>query len=278
MGMPAAATPITEPSGRLHDTDIQGLDHAYPRGIVRDLPSAIGRPDLTGALGLTPPLRYRADAPGDEFKASEWVAPWRYPLANQAGAGVAQEGAPTHVGPYVVGSPSTILLSALAGHDGARADLEKAATPADTESLLDAHLALDQHLGGPVDYGVYLVGRMAADAGTHVPEFTVPDFNLDSDRGYAWHTWDWDRGKTPCVPDITPVGTENFAYRLPCTSPQLFHADHDCPSAPGLWYVEAQDLAVHYVPGPGPAGCLPPHTHDPNTDPQWRDRLPGKKG
>ena len=30
-----------------------GLDLAYPRGIVRDLPSAISRPDLVGALGLT---------------------------------------------------------------------------------------------------------------------------------------------------------------------------------------------------------------------------------
>ncbi|GAA4491664.1 zinc dependent phospholipase C family protein [Microbacterium panaciterrae] len=275
-GLPTATPPVTEPSGRLHSTDVQGLDHAYPRGIVRDLPSAIGRPDITGALGLTAPLRYRADAPGDEFKASEWVAPWRYPFTNQAGAGVAQEGAATHVGPYVVGSSSTILLSALAGHDGARADLEKAATPADTESRLDTHLALDQHLGGPVDYGVYLVGRMAADQAARIPEFSVPDFNLDSDRGYAWHTWDWDRGTTRCVPGITAVGSEDYGYPLPCTSPQLFHADHDVPSQPGLWYVEAQGVAVHYVPGPNPPTCVPPKTHDPNTDPTWRDRLKGR--
>jgi hypothetical protein len=35
-------------------------------------------------------------------------------------------------------------------------------------------------------------------------EFGVPDFNLDSDRGYAWHCWDWDRSAAVCVPDITP--------------------------------------------------------------------------
>ncbi|WP_345800297.1 zinc dependent phospholipase C family protein [Microbacterium sp. AZCO] len=276
MGMPTAPPPITEPSGRLTSSDPQGLDHAYPRGIVRDLPSAISRPDLTGALGLTAPLRYRADAAGDEFKASEWVAPWRYPLTNQAGAGVAQEGKGTHVGPYVVGAQSTILLSMLAGHDGARADLEKAATPADTESTLDVHLPLDQHLGAPVDYGVYLVGRMAADAAAGAAEYSVPDFNLDSDRGYAWHTWDWDRSKSTAVPDINAVGSEDYSYPLPCTSPQLFHADHDFPAQPNRWYVEAQDLNVHYVPGKGPDTCIKQGSHDPNTDPKWRERLNGR--
>ncbi len=275
-GLPTAPPPVTEPSGRLNASDAQGLDHAYPRGIVRDLPSAISRPDITGALGLTSPLRYKADAAGDVFKASEWIAPWRYPLTNQAGDGVAQEGAGTHVGPYVVGSRSTILLSALAGHDGARADLEKAATPTDTENQLDSHLPLDQHLGGPVDYGVYLVGRMAADAAAGNAEFSIPDFNLDSDRGYAWHTWDWDRSKSRCVPGITAVGSEDYSYPLPCTSPQLFHADHDFPSDPNRWYVETEDLNVHYVPGPNPPKCIPPKTHDPNTDPKWRDRVQRK--
>ncbi|MDQ0864493.1 hypothetical protein QF036_002074 [Arthrobacter globiformis] len=88
----------------------------------------------------------------------------------------------------------------------------------------------------PVDYGVYLAGRMASDAAYGVPGFSVPDFNLDSDRGYAWHTWDWDRTKVPCVPNITPVGAEDYGYPLPCTSPQLFHAEHDCPKDPNRWY------------------------------------------
>lgn len=275
-GIATAPPPITEPSGRLHATDALGLDHAYPRGIVRDLPAAISRPDLVGALGLTQPLRYLADAPADEFRPSEWVAPWRYPLTNQAGAGVAQEGSPTHVGPYVVGSNSTILLSGVAGDDGARADLEKAATPAETEQVLNARLAADQHLGGPVDYGVYLVGRMASQSGQAV--FGVPDFNLDSDRGYAWHTWDWDRSRRRCTPDINPVGTEDYGYPLPCTSPQFFHADHDFPTQPGRWYDESLDLAVHYVPGPNPPRCVRTRPHEPNTDPKWRSRVDHEEG
>lgn len=274
LGVPGAPRPFTEPSGRLTATDARGLDRAYPRGVVRDLPAAISRPDLVGALGLTGPLRYRGDAPGDEFKPSEWIAPWRYPLTNQAGAGVAQEGAETHAGPYVVGTNSTILLSGLAGDATARTDLEKASTPEETEKALDVHLPGDRHLGGPVDYGVYLVGRLASEVGQ--AEFGVPDFNLDADRGYAWHCWDWDRGKATCIPDINPVGAEDYAYPQPCTSPQQFHADHDLPATPGLWYVETDDLAVHYLPGPGPDTCRPPHPHDLVTDPGWRDRLHGK--
>ncbi|MGV8910820.1 MAG: zinc dependent phospholipase C family protein [Propionicimonas sp.] len=275
-GLPTAPPPITEPSGRLHAGDAQGLDHAYPRGIVRDLPSAIGRPDLVGALGLTSSLRYLADAAADEFKPSEWVAPWRYPLTNQNGDAVAQEGSGTHVGPYVVGSNSTILLSGVTGNKDARDDLERAATPAETEKVLDNRLPADQHLGGPVDYGLYLVGRMAAEVGQ--PEFGVPDFNLDSDRGYAWHTWDWDRSDVTAVPDINAVGAEDFSYPLPCTSPQFFHADHDFPAQPGRWYAEPLDLNVHYVPGAGPDTCIRTRPHHPNTDPKWRERLDHKEG
>jgi hypothetical protein len=72
------------------------------------------------------------------------------------------------------------------------------------------------------------------------PDFGVPDFNLDSDRGYAWHCWDWDRsGVHPAITRHQSGqfrGVEDYGYPKPCTSPQLFHADHDCPAAPNQWY------------------------------------------
>ncbi|WP_426303134.1 hypothetical protein [Arthrobacter sp. R-11] len=61
-------------------------------------------------------------------------------------------------------------------------------------------------------------------------------------------------------------------------SPQFFHADHDCRSQPGRWYEEAHDVDVHYLPGTGPADCGRPQKHDPNTDPEWRERLDHKEG
>ena len=121
-----------------------------------------------------------------------------------------------------------------------------------------------------MDYSTYLVGRMAGERGQ--AELTIPDFNLDSDRGYAWHCWDWDRhnlGRNPaapgvlgsweCVPNFTPVvlstgHTIDFSYPQPCTPPQFFHADHDNPQqAPGgtpldtQWYEPHRDLRAHYL-------------------------------
>jgi len=121
-----------------------------------------------------------------------------------------------------------------------------------------------------MDYSTSLVGRMAGERQN--PDFTVPDFNLDSDRGYAWHCWDWDRhnlgrslgapgapGAWECVPDFTPVvlspgHTIDFSYAQPCTPPQFFHANHDNPQqAPGgtpldtQWYEPHRDLRAHYL-------------------------------
>jgi len=162
MGLPVML--ITEPSGRLNATTAFGLDPAYPRNIVRDHPADVSDIDLVSALGLTSKLKYAGDG-GAEFKPSEWVAPWRYPLKNQAGQWVPQEGAPAHVGPYVSGQDSTVLLSAVAGDDSARKKLEACSTPQDTFAALDALRTLNAHLGGPMDYGTYLVGRMAGERG-----------------------------------------------------------------------------------------------------------------
>jgi len=298
LGLPVVL--ITEPSGRQNATTAFGLDPAYPRNIVRDHPADVSAIDLVSALGLTSKLKYAGDA-GAEFKPSEWVAPWRYPLTNQAGQWVPQEGAPAHVGPYVSGQDSTVLLSAVAGDDNARKKLEGCGTPQDTFAALDALLPLNAHLGGPMDYGTYLVGRMAGERGQ--AELTIPDFNLDSDRGYGWHCWDWDRhnlGRNPavpgalgsweCVPNFTPVAlsagqTINFSYPQPCTPPQFFDAAHANPhQAPGgtladtQWYEPHLDLKAHYLsravaPPPEKFGDDPcgesSKTHELNLGQEW---------
>ena len=42
-------------------------------------------------------------------------------------------------------------------------------------------------MGDPVDYSVYLMGRLTDSTSV------IPDFNLDSDSGYGYHCWDWKR-------------------------------------------------------------------------------------
>ena len=297
----ATATAITEPSGRLTPTSTFGIDPAYPRGIVRDDPDNVSGIDIPAALGLTGRLRYAGDG-GAEFKPSEWVAPWRYPLKNQNDDWVAQEGAAAHVGPYLAGDQSTVLLPGPVGDGAARKDLEAAGSPGETFAALDALLAENRHLGGPVDYSTYLIGRMVAERGK--PEFGVPDFNLDSDRGYAWQCWDWDRhhlGRDPgrpnnrgiweCVPDHIATPQSDFSYPQPCTPPQFFHADHDNPRQTdgagnpldSQWYDPTLDLKAHYLdravdPPPEPFGddpcrANPGKPHDPVTGSDWRRHL-----
>ena len=104
---------------------------------------------------------------------------------------IPQDGPPAHGGPYVTGDTATVLIPGPLGDPAARQQLEACTSPADTFNTLNGLFPLDKHLGGPVDYGVYLIGRMAAEHTN--AEFGVPDFNLDSDRGYGWKCWDWDR-------------------------------------------------------------------------------------
>ncbi|MDQ2870141.1 MAG: hypothetical protein M3S32_05320 [Acidobacteriota bacterium] len=272
---------IDEPSGRATSTSPFGLDRLYPRNVVRD--HFIVDPSISDLLGFTFPMHYAFET--TEFKPSEWIAPWRYPVKNQAGETVIREGAGCHAGPYVAGDTSSILLPGPAGDDGARHVLEQCASPADTFDALNQLFPEDKHLGGPVDYGVYLVGRMVAERGN--AEFGVTDFNLDSDRGYAWKCWDWDRhnagppttsdadppirGKWECVPDFIASPQSDFRYLQPCTPPHFFHADRDNPRIWKLggqfrepqFYNPKNDLRIHYLsravqqdpPATGPDPC-----------------------
>jgi hypothetical protein len=277
---------ITEPSGRATSTSAFGLDRAYPRNVVRDRPGLLDL-SLTDLLGFTGPLHYAFDH--DEYRPSEWLSPWRYPLTNQAGDSVPREGAATHAGPFVAGDTSSILLPGPAGDAEAREQLEGSTTPAETFSHLTQLFPQDKHLGGPVDYGVYLIGRMVAERGND--EFGVPDFNLDSDRGYAWHCWDFDRhkgGVWVCMPDFIPTDQSDFHYQQPCTPPHFFHADRDNRHESVLqpngqpvetqWYNPKFDLRVHYLsravePDPPPDGPDPCESPEPSAppagDPDW---------
>lgn len=268
-------TPVLdEPSGRATNVSSYDRDRLYPRNVVRDTFTI--DPSLTDLLGLTKALHYKDDAA--EYHPSAWLAPWKYPMHNAAGNTVPTElGPPVHSGPYVAGDSATVLVPGPPGDDSARAQLEAAPSPLDTWTALNNLFGQDRHLGGPVDYGVYLVGKMAE--GVDDEEFSVPDFNLDSDRGYAWKTWDWDRHSQgpPTPPTGAPawlchVQFENIAnppedwhYLQPCTPPHFFHADTDNPAQvdssghilESQWYDPSTALRMNYlhravVPDPPP--------------------------
>ena len=153
---------------------------------------------------------------------------------------------------------------------------------------------------------MYLIGRMAAERGPG--EFGVPDFNLDSDRGYAWHCWDWDRhhlgrnplfpderGRWECEPDFTATPQTDFSYAQPCTVPQLFHIE-DNPErtdSAGIHLVPHHydptiDFKVHYLDrtpprpperfGDDPCEKKPTHTHDLRFGTDWKRQLHQRHG
>jgi hypothetical protein len=136
---------------------------------------------------LDPP--WLAQAPIDSGRVpSEFVAPWRYPDHNMAGMRTGWEAPRTHPGPYLQGQDVTVLMGGLPGTDAARRRYEAARTPAETEAVSAELLSMPgQHLGDPIDYGAYLIGQLTGGDAAN----PLPDFNLDSDRGYAYQCWDY---------------------------------------------------------------------------------------
>jgi hypothetical protein len=227
-GNASISLPFDERSGRASPSAAFGADRAFPRAIVEDLPTAIAQ--VVGFL--------KSDLfCGNPLQPSEFLAPWRYPHTNNAGALNGWEAGLSHPGPFRQGEDARVLMNHLPGSNAARADYEKAATPADTESASDANLPAGRHLGDAVDYSVYLVGRLGNGQ-------IVPDFNLDADRGYGYKCWEWDRRPdrswTPS-PDGA-LSDPKYRFNEPCTIPEGF-----CQSPPGgPRFNPLLHLAIHY--------------------------------
>jgi hypothetical protein len=258
---------LSEPSGldssRGATTRGFSLDPAYPRAMVTDLEPAWS----TAAL------------PDSNTVPSEFVAPWRYPYHNMGGMRLGWEAPRTHVGPYLQGQDAGVLIGKMPGSDVARLRYEEATTPKETESASELLMPTPgSHLGDPVDYGVYLIGQLTG----HDDKNPLPDFNLEADRGYAYHCWDYLRHLSSippsprnqndndypdqwrCIPQVatflsgqpTPqLMNDMYGYWEPCTVPQRYDPadNHHHRST----YDPLKRIAHQYLAGdtPPPAGC-----------------------
>jgi hypothetical protein len=243
---------FNEPSGRASPASEWGADPAYPRAIVADPLPIITQLNLVPG----PLLSWIPKSP------SEWVAPWNYPQHNVSGGIVGWEATLTHPGPFVQGDQTTRLLSSLPGDPAAVSAFEAALTPEQTAAECASKLPADSTLGGPVDYSLHLIGALAAGAGA--ASCPVPDFNLDSDRGYASHCWDWDRHREADGPNFVanahitgnPAEDLRYLFEQPCTVPEGYQASWSPDNAN---YDPQQALLIHYLddaaPKPGP--CRP---------------------
>jgi zinc dependent phospholipase C len=215
-GTGTASIAFDEHSGRdpHNPNNPYGTDRAYPRAIIKD--------DLNTLANI---LHYvKPDVfCGQQKQPSEFLRPWKYPDRNNANLRNGWEPALTHPGPFFQGQDARALMNNSPGDQSARSDFERARDPKETESFCDMHLPSGRHLGDPVDYGVYLTGRLIDD------QVKLPDFNLDSDRGYGYHCWDWNRKDAPIWDPITgqqaptqPDADEKYYFKEPCTVPESF--------------------------------------------------------
>ncbi len=217
-----------------------GADPAYPRAIVSD-PKNVAQ-QILGYL-LPDPSCGRPEAP------SEYLRPWKYPERDNRGNTVGWEGTLAASGPWTQGEDARVLMNHVPGDPATRTAYENAHSPADTDHVSATHLPGGHHLGDPVDYGTYLVSRLTQQPA----EPALPDFNLDADRGYGYHCWDWNRSSDSTVPKVTgdsSFDAAHYAFHTPCTVPEGYCADGDSAwSGPQKVYTPALNLAIHYRDG-----------------------------
>jgi len=141
---------------------------------------------------------------------------------------------PVRPGPYPEGTrPDEVFFRTDAGHSAeGRAAYEQAQTPWQTdvinESLIGKARLRVSPLGDPVPFSAYLIGQLANLTGYST------QFNLDSDRAYAYLTWDWIRG------DEDGTAGLNIHYKKPVAVPE---------GDPG-WDLGVTPLQLHYVDPP----------------------------
>jgi hypothetical protein len=227
-----------------------------------------------------PVLRYHQDNPGLSFESWEFRRPWAYPDMSQmeVGGQILQWPTPTEQydpslpptdppttpppagypglrpGPYPAGTrPDQVFFRTDAPVDRqARGNYEKAQRPADTDELNAIHLQTSDRplspLGDPVPFSAYLIGRLAN------PTEYDTQFNLDSDRAFAYLTWDWIRGD---VTALTETNETKFKFQKPNVAPQA--EMQEPPGKKSEWNATGADkLQLHYVDAPTIPKPAPP--------------------
>ena len=143
-------------------------------------------------------------------------------------------------GPYGIGTrPDVFFRLGAPVNTGTRLAYEQAQTPAETDRLNEANLTgrrVFSPLGDPVPFSAHLIGRLANDTGY------ATQYNLDSDRAFAYLTWDWIRRDPDEGKSATATTELGFVYRKPVVAPPA-SVEWDLGNTPlQLKYVDAPPL------------------------------------
>jgi len=127
---------------------------------------------------------------------------------------------PLRAGPYPIGTmPDRFFRLDAPVDPKARAAYEQAQHPRETDLLNEQHIGPrrigNSPLGDPVPFSSYLIGQLANDTGYST------QFNLDSDRAFAYLTWDWIRNEPDKnVEGSTHTGIFGLTYATPVVPPK----------------------------------------------------------
>jgi hypothetical protein len=221
IGLPTPAG--SEPSG-------SGRSRTVPKEVVVDTPANVSVVsqllDLAGVDGVPP-----------GHVPSEFLRPWAYPASNQDGSTVLTEPGNVHLSPYDPGTDATAMIAKTPGDPETRTRFEAAQSEQETLTIQADVLPKNKTLGSPIDFTGYVVAKLTRD-----DPGPIPNFNLDSDRGYAYLCWDWLRSRDGVA--------EPSSYRSPL--PGGVRGDHQykIPISPGYGW-DNGDITS------GPA--VPPH-------------------
>lgn len=146
--------------------------------------------------------------------------------------------------PYPVGTMPDVFFRLDAPVDPqVRLAYEQAQTPWETDQLNIEHLARQDlefsPIGDPIPFSAHLISQLANDTGYST------QFNLDSDRAFAYLTWDWVRQ------DKSGTGVLGLTYQLPKEPPEGNPGgDPLNPTANPAWAKGTRPLLLKYVDAP----------------------------
>ena len=215
-------------------------DTGYPKDAILDPPGAIS--SLMSTLFEVGAPEVNGEAP------SEFTRPWRWPDTDDQGDAVNVENPQNVPGPFALGMDATALFGSLPGDPGARTQFEGSTSEAETIKLALALLRAGKHLGDPLDYAAYLIASLTRD---DLDPAKVANFNLDSDRGYAYLCWDWlrDPENTAMPSGFRGLGDPSSGGAATNTSQHVYNR----PREPGYGWNPADTGLPTPPPGFNPA-------------------------
>jgi hypothetical protein len=173
--------------------------------------------------------------------------PWIYPTTPG-------EAAATVAGPWDCGDVAHVLLEGGVPGSQALRELYEQATrprkvlpndPDGTDDLSERYMSRQRNMGDPVNFGSYLVYQLTR-AEVDIDQLT--NWNLDSDRGYAYKCWDWDRHADPGrlvhgTANHVFFDVDNHEFLEPCTHPPQWPvvAERDPRQALKIHYCDQDD-------------------------------------